>query len=178
MDATLEEIEFRLTPRELFRDGISSLSRIELGKYAVLLASLLRRYPMPSALAGVSVAGLVVLAVRLRANRQRVNRRLSDAAGSTARLTRAIGAAKEKLLDSRQSLAQRAGVARARLAGATSSGMERASDLAGSAGRQLRRAGGSVQTMARAQPVAAGAIALAIGATLAFCIPSVRRRLY
>ena len=178
MDATLEELEFRLTPRELIRDGVGSLSRIDLGKYALMLASLLRRYPMPAALAAVSFAGLVVVAGRQRANRQRTNRRLSDTAGSTARVTQAIDAARGKLLDSRQSLVQRAGAARARLAGATSSGMQRASDLAGDARRQLRRASGSVRTLARAQPVAAGAVALAIGAAVALCIPSVRRKLY
>ena len=55
-----------------------------------------------------------------------------------------------------------------KLAGATSSGIERASDIASDARRQLRQASSSAQSMARERPLAVGAAAFAIGAAVAF----------
>jgi len=58
MDATLTELEFRLTPRELIRDGINSLSGLQasryVGKYAGKMMHLGRRYPKPAAIAGLA----------------------------------------------------------------------------------------------------------------------------
>jgi len=85
----------------------------------------------------------------------------------------------EKLLDTRQKIAQSAVAARATLASAASNGKERASGIASNAGKQLRRASDKAQTIVREQPVAAGAVAaLAIGAAAAMCIPSIRRKLH
>jgi len=54
LDATLDELEHRLTPRELIRNGIGALSGFEASRYAVRLAGLVRRYPIPAAIAGIS----------------------------------------------------------------------------------------------------------------------------
>jgi ElaB/YqjD/DUF883 family membrane-anchored ribosome-binding protein len=172
MDATLEEIEHRLTPRELIREGMNSLSRIEASRYVFQLADLVRRYPVPAVVAGISLAGLLVARQRYSGSRS------PDDAASAGRLSRAIDAAKETLRDTKETISETAGTARAKLAGATSSGIERASDIASDARRQLRQASSSAQSMARERPLAVGAAALAIGAAVAFCIPYIRRKWY
>lgn len=169
MDATLDEIEHRLTPRELIRDGIDSLAGFDASRYVVGLASLARRYPIPAALAGTGLAGLLV------AGRRRLGTQLPDDGKFAGRISQAAETSGEKLLD-RKTISETAGAARAKLAGAMSSGMNRASDIAGSARQQLRRASSGVQTMARDQPVAVGAIVLAIAVAVAASIPSIRRK--
>ena len=173
LDATLDELEHRLTPRELIRNGIGALSGLEASRYVVRFAGLVRRYPIPAAIAGISVAVFLIAAG------QRRRSRLADTAGSRPRIPQARVTAMDKLLDTRQKIAQSAVAARATLASAASNGKERASGMASTASKQLRRASDKAQTLAREQPVAAGAVAaLAIGAAAAMCIPSIRRKLH
>jgi len=175
MDATLTELEFRLTPRELIRDGINSLSGLQasryVGKYAGKMMHLGRRYPKPAAIAGASLAGLYLAGRRFK-------NRASEDQPSTARLSQAMDAARETMQDTKQTLARSAGAAKDKVVGATSSAMERASDIAESASKRLRKAGSSVQSVTRERPVAAGAVALVLAAAVLMSIPSVRRRLY
>ncbi len=171
MDATLEEIEHRLTPRELVRDGIDSLAGFDASRYVVGLASLARRYPIPAALAGTGLAGLLV-AGRLRSPAQ-----LPEEGKSAGRMLQVLETAREKLVETKQAMSGTAGTARAKLAGVTSGGMDRASDIAGRARKQLSRASSGVQTVARDRPVAAGAIGLAIVVAVAACVPYIRRKL-
>ena len=175
MDSTLSELEVRLTPRELMRDGIESVSHLDAGRYAFKLASLARRYPMPAAFAGAGLAG-IFLAGRQQYRRRSERSQVADT--GSARLSAVAQTARDKLQETKQTLAQSAGTARAKLSGATSSAMERAGDIAGSAGKQLRKAGASAQTVARERPMAVGAVALAVAAAVAMCVPSVRRRIY
>jgi len=173
LDATLDELEHRLTPRELIRNGIGALSSFEASRYVARFAGLVRRYPIPAAIAGIGVAVFLIAAG------QRRRSRLTDTAGSKPRIPQARATAMDKLLDTRQKIAQSAVAARATLASAASNGKERASGMASTAGKQLRRASDKAQTIAREQPVAAGAVAaLAIGAAAAMCIPSIRRKLH
>jgi hypothetical protein len=192
MDSTLSELEDRLTPRELMRDGIDSLSGLEASQYVFKLAGLARRYPMPAAVAGASLAGLFLAGRRQYKNRFSDRETVADSDRSSARLSKVLESAKEKLQDTRQTLTQSAGAARDKLSGATSGAMGRASEFAGragefagragefagSAGKQLRRAGAGAQTIARERPVAVGALALALAAGIAMSIPSVRRKIY
>jgi hypothetical protein len=175
MDATLTDLEFRLTPRELLRDGINSLSGLQgsryVGRYVGKLLHLGRRYPKPAAVAGAGLAGLFLAGRRYKTH-------TSDDQDSAARLSNAMEAARETMQDTKQTLAKGAGTAKDKLVGATSSAMERASDLAGSAGKRLREAGSSMHSVTRERPIAAGAVALALAAAVLMSIPSVRRKLY
>ncbi|HKQ23002.1 MAG TPA: DUF3618 domain-containing protein [Burkholderiales bacterium] len=171
MDATLDEIEHRLTPRELIRDGIDSVSGIDASRYIVGLASLAQRYPIPMALAGSSLAGLFL------AGRRRSPPQLPAEGKSAGRVLQVLEAAKEKLLETKQALSDSAGTARGKLSGATYSGMDRASEIAGKARKQLSRASSGVQSMARDRPVTAGAIGLAIVIAAAASVPYIRRKL-
>jgi len=171
MDATLDEIEYRLTPRQLLRDGIDSVARIDASRYIVGLASLTRNHPLPAALAGAGLAGLI-------AARRRARPQLTDERESPGRISNIVDTAIGKLLGAKQGLSDTAGTARTKLAGATSRGMDRASDIAGSARDQLRRATSGVQTMARDRPLTAGAISVAVAIAVAASIPYLRRKLH
>jgi hypothetical protein len=169
MDATLDEIEYRLTPRQLLRDGIDAVARINASRYIVGLASLTRHYPLPTALAGASLAGLI-------AARRRVMPQMTQNASSGG-ISNVLEIAIGKLLGTKQGLSNRAGTARTRLADATSHGMARASDIAGSARDQLRRAGSGVRSVARDRPLTAGAVVL-VAIAIAASVPYLRRKLH
>ena len=171
MDATLDEIEYRLTPRQLLRDGLDSVARIDASRYIVGLASLTRNYPLPAALAGAGLAGLF-------AARRWVRPSLPGNRTSPARISNVMDTAIGKLLGTKQALSDKAGTARTKLAGATSRGMERASDIAGNARDQLRRAGSGVQTIARDRPLTAGAVGIVVAIAIAASIPYLRRKLH
>ena len=171
MDATLDEIEHRLSPRELLRDGVSSISRLEAGRYALQLAALARRYPMPAAVAGITLAGLLVARRRYSGSRA-----VQDDAASASRLSRAIDAAKGTLRDTYETISGSAGSARAKFSRATADGMERAGEVAIRARKQWRRAGKSAQSIASERPFAVGAAALALGAAIAVCVPYLRKK--
>ena len=175
MDATLTDLEFRLTPRELLRDGINSLSGLQgsryVGKYVGKMLHLGRRYPKPAAMAGAGLAGLLFAGRRYKTQ-------TVEEQNSAARLSQAMNAARETMQDTKQTLAKGAGVAKDKLVGATSSAMERASDIAQSASKRFRGAGSSVQNMTRERPVVASVLALALAAAVLMSIPSVRRKLY
>ncbi len=172
LDNTLGELEHRLSPRELIRDGVDTLSRHEAGRYVLRAGDLVRRHPVPAAIAGAGVIGVLIAA------RQQVKSRYSYSTRSTARLSHALDGARGKLLDTRRLLSRSAGTARDKLAGATVSTMATASDFAGAAGKQLRQASTSMQSIARRRPVAVSAIALALGAAIGLGIPAWRRRNY
>jgi len=176
MDETLSDLEFRLTPRELVRDGINSLSGLQgsryVSRYVGKMLHLGRRYPKPAAIAGAGLAGLVL------AGRRYKTQKPDDDQNSAARLSQAMDVARETMQDTKQTLAKGAGAAKDKLAGATSSAMERASDIAETASKRFRQAGSSVHSITRERPVAAGALALAVAAAVLMSIPSVRRKLY
>jgi len=171
MDATLDEIEQRLTPREMIRDGISSISRIEAGRYAFQLAALARRYPMPAAVAGIALAGIVLVRRRYSTARS-----VEEDAASASRLSRALDAAKETMRDTSDAISGTAGNARAKFSRATAGSMERASEVANRASKQVRRAGKRAQSFASERPMAVGAAALALSAAVA-ALPYLRRKM-
>lgn len=65
LDNTLGELEHRLTPRELIRDGVNTLSGYEAGRSVLRAGDLARRYPVPAAIAVASVIA-IILAARQR----------------------------------------------------------------------------------------------------------------
>lgn len=174
MDTTVRELGDRMKPRELMRDGINALSGLDASRYVVKWAGLARRYPMPAAIAGASLVGLF-LARRHYKNRFANNTVSLDDDLSDSRLLRAIESAKETLRETRQTLLQTTGVARAKWSGPTSRAIQRACDIAGSAGETFRRVGANAQAIARERPVIVGALALVLAAGIAMSVASVRR---
>jgi hypothetical protein len=62
LDNTLGELEHRLRPGELIRDGVNMLSRYEPSRYVLKAGYLVRRYPVPAAVAFASVIGIIFAA--------------------------------------------------------------------------------------------------------------------
>lgn len=62
MDATLDELERRLSPRELVREAVDSVGRLQTGRYLIGVAGLARRNPLRTIAAGAGIALLVSLA--------------------------------------------------------------------------------------------------------------------
>ena len=177
MDSTLSELGDRMKPRALMRDGINYLSGFDASRYVVKWAGIARRNPTPAAIAGAILLGLF-LARRHYTNRFANNILSRDDDLSDSRLLRALESVKETLRELRQTLAQTTGAAQTKLSGPTSRALERASDIAGSAGKTLRRVGANAQTIARDRPIIVGALALALAAGIAMSMLSVRRRVY
>jgi hypothetical protein len=56
MDRTLDALEKRLSPRELIRETVDSVGRLQTGRYIVGAAGVARRHPVGTAIAAVGVA--------------------------------------------------------------------------------------------------------------------------
>ena len=92
MDATLEELEHRLNVRRMVRDGLAELGKTEavrVASAAALRASrTAREHPMPAALAGAGLLGLVAWGIHAGTHARRDRRSRRD-------VTRAVEAARE-----------------------------------------------------------------------------------
>lgn len=163
MDSTLDELEERLDAREVWRAGVDRLRDTDAVRYttaaAVIAGRVARDHPLPSALAGVGLLGLIVWTLRPRAHRAYRSR--------TYDATSAISTAKAHLKNARRMLAE-----------STSDARERASDAGSRAWHRMEDAGSSARRTVERHPVAAGAVGLAILAiAAAAAVPSVRERL-
>ncbi len=158
MDSTLGEIEHRLKPSALVREGVTSFSRSDAVRYVLSFAALARKYPIPSTAAGI---GVVAISIGLRWYKAS---KVTEDVASTGRLLRAMDAASGALRDTTKTISE-----------ATVSGMEGAKDIVNHAGRSIRHAGSSARSMARERPLAVWATALACTA-VALGIPYIRRK--
>ncbi len=61
MDMTLDALEKRLSPRELIRDTVESVGRLQTGRYLTGAVGVARRHPVRTAVATVGVALAVSL---------------------------------------------------------------------------------------------------------------------
>ena len=163
MDSTLDELEQRLDVREVLRAGLDRLRDTETVRYATAAAitagRAARDHPVPAALAGVGLLGLLAWGLRSRSHRG-YRSRSYDA-------NTAIGSAKAHLTNARRMLSETSGDAGHRIA-----------DAGGRAWHQMEDAGRSARSTVREHPMAASAIGLAIIAlAAAAAIPSVRNKI-
>jgi hypothetical protein len=152
MDSTLEELEQRLDPAEVVRAGIDRLRETDAVRYAtaaaVIAGRTAREHPVPTALAGIGVLGLIAWGLRPRPHRMYRSK--------TYDASHAIGSARAHLSNARRML----------------------EDSASDAWQHLGDAGSAARSTVREHPAAAGAIGLALVAiAAAAAIPSVRDRI-
>lgn len=147
MDATLNAIEHRLTPGQLVDQGIDYLRHSGANEFVQNLGGSVKNNPLPVALVGIGLAWLMA-----------AGRRPEDY--STAFQVRASATVES----AKQSLAQTAQNVR-----------DRASSVGESARQQMERAKGGMDYMLREQPLAVGAIGLAVGAIVAAVAPRTRK---
>lgn len=183
MDATLTAIEQRLTPGQLFDQGLDYLKQSGAREFASNLGAQVKNNPMPVALMGVAIAWLMATGNRgasysasssymyegqggegegrLAAMKERVSSGVSSAKDT-------VGSARATMKDSFTSASQSARERVGQLGQSARSQMERAR-------HQAERVRSGYDTMVREQPLALGAIGVAIGALLAAVAPRTRK---
>lgn len=144
MDGTLHAIENRLTPGQLYDQGIQYLRNSGGSEFLSNLGDQAKRNPMPVALVGVGLAWLM-------------------ATGKT-------GSGTQPEYDA-PGLGERASEAKMKLSETASSMRERATQVRDTTREQLGRAKSSLDTLLHEQPLALGAVGLAIGALAAALAP-------
>ncbi len=149
MDGTLSAIENRLTPGQLYDQGIQYLRNNGGTEFLSNLGEQAKTNPMPVALVGIGLAWLMAT--------QKVGSNAKANLGATSRTGPGL---KEKAYE-----------AKARLSETASAIGDRAAGMRDTARGQIDRARSGLDTMMREQPLALGALGLAIGALAAALTP-------
>lgn len=158
MDATLSAIEHRLTPGQLVDQGIDYLRHSGANEFVANLGGSVKHNPLPVALVSIGLAWLMAAGKKPEDFGPSTTDKLRERASDT--LNRASGtveSAKHRLSETAQTM------------------RERASGIASTTRQQAERAKGSFEYMLREQPLALGAIGLAIGAIVASVAPRTRQ---
>jgi ElaB/YqjD/DUF883 family membrane-anchored ribosome-binding protein len=189
MDSTLTAIEHRLTPGQLFDQGVEYLRHSGGHEFVQNLGTQAKNNPMPIALVGIGLAWLMASGKNPPArysyssDASSYGSSLGDRAGELGskasemasgmrdKASGMAGSAKATLTDSTQAVGDRLRHARDTLTSAGQSARQRVSDLSGSARHQVERARSGMDYMMREQPLALGAIGVAIGAVIAAMAP-------
>jgi hypothetical protein len=161
MDSTLTALEQRLTPGQLVDQGLDYLRKSGANEFVQNLGGQAKNNPLPIALVGIGIAWLMATGKQQ----------------STSPTTGYMDAG-----SARSSLGDRAGELRDQAVGMAQSAKQKMSQagdqvraLGDTARSQVERAKGSMEYMLREQPLALGAIGVAIGAVLAAMAPRTRQ---
>ena len=201
MDSTLSAIERKLTPGQLVDQGLEYLRTSGANEFVSNLGTSVKQNPIPVALVGVCLAWLMTSSRSGNASTgsqaSGMLRRATDATSNAwtgardqarstgATLSDAAQSARERFDQARQSVSGTAQSAYERLdqarqtvsgtvQGTVHSAREALSHGADVAQRQIDRARGGYNWMMREQPLALGAIGIAVGALLASATPRTR----
>jgi ElaB/YqjD/DUF883 family membrane-anchored ribosome-binding protein len=182
MDSTLTAIEHRLTPGQLFDQGVDYLRNSGGNEFIQNLGTQAKNNPMPIALVGVGLAWLMASGKNPPArysyssDSSSYGPSLGDRASELGSKTSEMASStKAKISDTTQAVGDRIRQARDTLTSTGQSARQRVSDLSGSARHQMERARSGMDYMMREQPLALGAIGLAIGAVIAAMAPRTRK---
>lgn len=181
VDSTLDTLEQRLDAKRMIREGLNYVRNTPAVKYATTAAvsagRTAREHPLPSAIAGASLLGLIVwgLTSRLnsRTNRQGM-RRMSDTAANW--LTNARNSMKDSMPDS--TAGSTAASTAKYMVESTRRARQRTHDAAGRAWQGIEHAGSEARAVVRKHPMAASAVGLAmIAIATAAAVPTLRQRI-
>jgi ElaB/YqjD/DUF883 family membrane-anchored ribosome-binding protein len=187
MDSTLSAIEHRLTPGQLVDQGMDYLRHSGANEFVQNLGSQVKYNPLPVSLVGIGLAWLMAASKRQPDYGSEYGSsssgRLGERAGEMKdRFGERAGEMKDKVSHGVQSMRERAsgtaqsagakfGEMRERATAATQSAKERMASMGSGARHQMERARSSADYMMREQPLALGAIGLAVGAFFAAMAP-------
>jgi len=182
MDRTLSEIEQRLTPGQLVDQGIDYLRHSGANEFVQNLGGAAKQNPMPVALVGIGLAWLMALG---RQPAQPSYDYDYESSGSGSGIGQKLGSMKDKASGMMQSASDALSSTKDRLSGTMSSAKgtmsgtmgsmrDSASHVTDTARHQWERARGGVDYLVHEQPLALGAIGLAIGAILGAAAPRTR----
>lgn len=161
MDRTLSAIEHRLTPGQLVDQGLDYLRHSGAAEFAQNLGGTAKQNPLPIALTAIGIGWLMAL------GRQPAQPSYGSSTSTSGLRDKASGAM--------QSASDSLTSAKERVSGTMSSMRGHAGQMTESARYQWDRARGSVDYLVREQPLALGAIGLAVGAILAAMAPRTQK---
>jgi hypothetical protein len=167
MDRTLSAIEHRLTPGQLVDQGLDYLRHSGAAEFVQNLGGTAKQNPLPIALTAIGIGWLMALG--------REPAQPNYGSTSTSGLRDSMGSMRDKASGTMQSASDSLTSAKDRVSGSMSSMRDRAGQMTESAKYQWDRARGGVDYMIREQPLALGAIGLAVGAILAAMAPRTQK---
>ena len=167
MDRTLSAIEHRLTPGQLVDQGLDYLRHSGAAEFVQNLGGTAKQNPLPIALTAIGIGWLMALG--------RKPAQPNYGSTSTSGLRDGVSAMRDKASGAMQSASDSLASAKDRVSGSMYSMRDRAGQVTESAKHQWDRARGGVDYLVREQPLALGAIGLAVGAILAAMAPRTQK---
>lgn len=156
LERTLSAIEHRLTPGQLLDQGVDYLRHSGANEFVHNLGGAAKQNPLPVALVGIGLAWLMAL-------------------GRQPAQQESMSSVRNKASEAMQSASDTLASAKERVSGNVTSIRERASQVTGTAREQWQRARGGLDYLVQEQPLALGAIGLALGAVLGAAAPRTRQ---
>ena len=172
MDRTLSAIEHRLTPGQLVDQGLDYLRHSGAAEFAQNLGGTAKQNPLPIALTAIGIGWLMALG---RQPAQPSYGSSTSTSGLRDKASGAMQSASDSLSSARDRVSGSMSSMRGRASESMSSMRDRAGQVTESARYQWDRARGSVDYLVREQPLALGAIGLAVGAILAAMAPRTQK---
>lgn len=165
MDRTLTAIEQRLTPGQLMDQSLDYLKHSGANEFVHNLGGAAKNNPLPVTLVGIGLAWLMALG-RQPAQHEGYGAYGSGSSGPGIR---------EKASGAMHGVSERMSSMRESASGSMGSMKERAGHVSESAKQQWQRARGGIDSLINEQPLALGAIGLAIGAIMGGIAPRTRK---
>lgn len=178
MDATLHEIESRLTTGQLVDQGIDYVRNSGAREFVSNLGASVKHNPLSVTLVGIGLAWLVFSG---RRSAPGASMGYADVTGApesssfTERASDALDRVSQTAASTRDSASRSIHAATETWAQAAGSVRDRARQAAETGRRQAERARQGFDYMLREQPLALGVIGLAVGAAVAAAVPRTRR---
>ena len=168
MDRTLTAIEHRLTPGQLVDQGLDYLRHSGATEFVQNLGGSAKQNPLPVALTAIGIGWLMAL------GRQPAQPSYGSSTSASG-LREGMSSMRDKAGGAMQSASDSFGSMKDRASGTMSSMKDRAAQVSDTARYQWDRARGGVDYLVREQPLALGAIGLAVGAILAAMAPRTQK---
>ena len=164
MDSTLDSLEHKLDAKRMLREGLDNFRNSEAIKYAAGAAlkagRAAREHPVPAAIAGASLFGLLVWGLRSGLHSRSERKAMRN-------VSEAVDTARDRLIEAKRTLSS-----------STRGARQRTREAAGHAWEGMQHAGSEARSVAREHPMAvAGVLGLALVAVAAASIPAVRDRM-
>jgi uncharacterized protein DUF3618 len=175
MDTTLSEIEGRLTTGQLVDQGLDYLKNSGAREFASNLTSSVKYNPLPVTLVGIGLAWLMFASRRGAGAGAFAYEGTGQSTGLKEHASEALNRVSESAASARDTATRSMHAASQRWAETAGSVRDRARQATESGRRQAERAREGFQYMLREQPLALGAIGVAVGAVVAAAVPRTRQ---
>ena len=172
MDRTLSEIEQRLTPGQLVDQGIDYLRHSGANEFVQNLGGTAKQNPLPLALVGVGLAWLMALG--RQPARDYGYESSTSSSGIRDKASGLMQGASDALSSTKDRLSGGMSSAKGTMSQTMGSVRDSAGHVTDTARQQWERARGGIDYLVHEQPLALGAIGLAIGAVLGAAAPRTR----